>query len=304
MNLHAFSILAMIAFPAQQAAQAQSSSQARASIVERLGQESPPLIIAHRANGGGYPENSLAGIQHAIDTGVEMVRIDVQITGDQRYVLMHNYTLNATTNVEDLFPEEASRGSGNLSGARQDKISDYTLDEIKRLQLTDGQDGGTHSVPSLEDALALIDSRLLTAISIKSYELESLMAVLAGYPTGNLIITSTIDPNWTQEVAAATGIKASVSGSIRFKYDPVGALEGLVEKFGSELVLVGVNMAWVTPELVERAADLGVRLSAYLGASDHALKNGDVSAWNDAMRRGISVFETDYPNTLRDLLVQ
>ena len=41
-----------------------------------------PLIIAHRANGGGFPENSLAGIQHAIETGIEMVEIDVRLTRD------------------------------------------------------------------------------------------------------------------------------------------------------------------------------------------------------------------------------
>ena len=57
-----------------------------------------PSWIAHRGAGRLAPENTLAAFQVGLDHGFQMIEFDVQITEDQIPVLMHDATLERTTN--------------------------------------------------------------------------------------------------------------------------------------------------------------------------------------------------------------
>ncbi len=65
-----------------------------------------PLSVAHRGHSIAYPENTLEAYRKAIELGVEMIECDVNITRDGQLVMMHDSTLDRTTN-----------GSGRVSGA-------------------------------------------------------------------------------------------------------------------------------------------------------------------------------------------
>lgn len=93
------------------------------------------LIVAHRANGSEYPENSVSAILSSSKMGADIVEIDVRRTSDGGFVLMHDHTLGRTTD-----------GKGFVSGK--------SLDYITGLHLK-GKDGKITSekVPSLEEAL-------------------------------------------------------------------------------------------------------------------------------------------------------
>ena len=56
------------------------------------------LVVAHRAAWKNAPENSLLSIQHAIDMGADIIEIDIRQTKDGEFILMHDKTLNRTTN--------------------------------------------------------------------------------------------------------------------------------------------------------------------------------------------------------------
>jgi len=73
-----------------------------------------PLAIAHRGHSIEYPENTTAAYKKAIELGVEMIECDVNITSDGVLVMMHDPTLDRTTN-----------GTGRVNAA--------TCDEIQRL---------------------------------------------------------------------------------------------------------------------------------------------------------------------------
>ena len=93
------------------------------------------LIIAHRANGTSFPENSVSAILSSSKTGADIVEIDVRRTSDGGFVLMHDHTLGRTTD-----------GKGFVSGKSFDYITSLHLK---------GKDGKITSekVPSLEEAL-------------------------------------------------------------------------------------------------------------------------------------------------------
>jgi glycerophosphoryl diester phosphodiesterase len=110
----------------------------------------PPWIIAHRGFRAKYPENTLIAFQAALDAGVTMIELDVTHTRDGRLVVMHDITLDRTTN-----------GRGPVNG--------YFLKELKKL------DAGSwfnpvfarQHVPELEEVLELVNGRALINIEIK-----------------------------------------------------------------------------------------------------------------------------------------
>ena len=61
----------------------------------------PPVRIAHRgASGVGLaPENNLAAIDQAIQIGVDVVEVDVQVTVDGKLVVVHDATIDCSGTI-------------------------------------------------------------------------------------------------------------------------------------------------------------------------------------------------------------
>ena len=281
---------------------------AEVTVVDRLALDKPPVVCAHLGNyggylEGGYPENSIAAIGHAIEIGADCVYITIQLTRDGHYVLMHDAQLSRTTNVAEVFPDGPSSHSGQETGRPKDIVADYTLEEVRQLRLIDGSDGGSHYVPALDDALELIDGQILAILSLKSFNEESLALLLAARETNNLILFSTMDRQWVQDGAAATGL--SIQADEAFARNPVESLERLVEDFGPALVSVAVNTRSsqpLPPELVERTEQLGLRLALYLRFADVDLTFGDAARWQAALSSGATIFITDHPHQLLEMM--
>ncbi|MFI2762569.1 glycerophosphodiester phosphodiesterase [Streptomyces echinatus] len=88
----------------------------------RAGEHGVPTVIAHRGASAYAPENTLASIDKAAELGFSWVENDVQRTRDGELVVLHDDSLQRTTNVEDVFPGRAPW-----------KVRDFTAAEIARL---------------------------------------------------------------------------------------------------------------------------------------------------------------------------
>ncbi|WP_246609642.1 glycerophosphodiester phosphodiesterase [Nonomuraea rhizosphaerae] len=105
--------------------------------------------VAHRGASAYAPENTIAAFRLADKQRADMFELDVQETKDHKLVLMHDPTLNRTTNVEQVFPTRSPW-----------RIKDFTYAEIRRL------DAGSwfaakyrgQRVPTLRGALRAMDS--------------------------------------------------------------------------------------------------------------------------------------------------
>ena len=86
------------------------------------------LVIAHRGASGYLPEHTYSGAVMAFASGADFLELDVVMTKDGHLIVMHDLTLNATTNVEEVFPEKK-----NKKGKHQ--VIDFTLNEIKLLKV-------------------------------------------------------------------------------------------------------------------------------------------------------------------------
>jgi len=72
------------------------------------------LLVAHRGGGGLWPENTLYAFEHAVALGVDVLEMDVQGTKDGELVVIHDDTVDRTTN-----------GTG--------RVQSFTLAEIRAL---------------------------------------------------------------------------------------------------------------------------------------------------------------------------
>jgi glycerophosphoryl diester phosphodiesterase len=97
-----------------------------------------PLSIAHRGHSIAYPENTLEAYGKAIELGVEMIECDVNITRDGKLVMMHDPTLNRTTN-----------GTGQVSAATWEEIQGLDAGGKFKPEFAGAR------VPSTEDTLLL-----------------------------------------------------------------------------------------------------------------------------------------------------
>lgn len=88
----------------------------------RAGEAGVPTVVAHRGASAYAPENTLASIDRAAELGFSWVENDVQRTKDGELVVLHDDSLQRTTNVEDVFPGRAPW-----------KVRDFTAAEIARL---------------------------------------------------------------------------------------------------------------------------------------------------------------------------
>ena len=66
------------------------------------------LVIAHRGASGYVPEHTFSGAVMAYAFGADYLELDVVMTKDGHLVVMHDLTLDATTNVKDVFPDRAN----------------------------------------------------------------------------------------------------------------------------------------------------------------------------------------------------
>ncbi len=108
-------------------------------------------IIAHKGASGIAPENTLAAIQLALDMGVDMIEIDVRNTHDEEIVVIHDETLDRTTDGTGL-------------------VHDYTLEEIKQLDAGSWFPGAKYvgeKVPTLKEVLDLVNGKCQVLIEIK-----------------------------------------------------------------------------------------------------------------------------------------
>lgn len=118
-------------------------------------------VIGHRSNTFEAPENTLAAMERAVQLGVDILEMDVRETKDGELVILHDETVDRTTN-----------GKGY--------VKDLTLAEIKKLDA-----GGWFSskfagekVPTLREALQFIAGRALPDIDFKSGNLYKLTEIL------------------------------------------------------------------------------------------------------------------------------
>lgn len=152
------------------------------------------LLQAHRTGDRpGAAENSIGAMQASLDEGALFMEMDVTQTSDGVLILMHDRTVDRTTN-----------GSG--------RVSEMSYAEIAELQLVD-LDGQVldEGVPTFEEALNFLDGRGFAQVDLKDTSFEDITASLvkADAVDRSVVITYSIE-----DAIALAGLLPDVALSV------------------------------------------------------------------------------------------
>lgn len=147
-------------------------------------------MIAHRGMSSLAPENTLQAIKLAATYGFKMVEFDISQTKDGKFIVMHDKTIDRTTN-----------GKG--------EISKLTYKQVKAFKIKGGNGYSDRfknvEIPSLEQTLKLCKKHNLTPlIHIKSVsDTSSLLKILKNSGFSNKAILCSSNTNTLLEIKAA-----------------------------------------------------------------------------------------------------
>ncbi len=270
----------------------QAQKQAK-SLIEELNnpKSKKVLVVSHRGDWRNAPENSLQAFRNCIDMNVDMIEIDLKKTKDGHLVLMHDNTINRTTN-----------GKG--------KPSDYTLEELRKLRLKNGiQVVTAHQIPTLEEVLNLTKGKILINID-KGYDFfKDVYALLVKTGTVDQVVIKSGFPY--ERVKAENGdVLDKVIYMPIVSLDKPGAEEFIDGYKAMKPVAIECCFREVTPEvlrLLKKVRDNGSKIwvnsmwpSLDAGHDDdRAVELGQRDeTWGWLLEQGASLIQTDRPQEL------
>ena len=126
-------------------------------------------IIGHRG-AGGFPENTMAAFEHALELGVDAIELDVRQSGDGKLVVVHDSVVN------DLA----------VRGTPYERFADL---------------GNGHRAPLLEEVLERIGKRTFLDIEFKheGFEAEAI-ELIKRHISPEQVMVSGFDPKMLQTV--------------------------------------------------------------------------------------------------------
>lgn len=238
-----------------------------------------PAVIAHRGYSAVAPQNTLAAVEAACRAGVDAVEIDLQPTADGVGAVIHDETVDATTD-----------GTGKVSALTSDQV--LGLDAGARFSPAfTGQ-----RVPTLDDVLGVLarhpETDLLLELkgSWTTGHVERVAATIAAAGFDDRVLVQSF---WPGTVATVRDVAPHLPGGLLVSFDPPGLLR-LCERL--RVVACNPSVATVagSPRLVSRLHAAGLRVMSWT-ANDPAAWTTLVSADDGA---GVDGVITDRPERL------
>lgn len=236
-----------------------------------------PLVIGHAAAAGEAPANTLAGVRACLDAGAEAMEIDVQLCADGVPVLMHDETVDRTT---------------NLSGP----VRQRTLAELQSADAGNGE-----PVPTLDQVLELVSGRLSVLCELKAtpgepeFDQRCVDAVVSCIAGRNAYAWTAIHSFNPDMVARGRSTEPRISAAI---ITPPVEGEGLERLLGGLLKRNGqalsVEHHAITPELVLRAKQRQVTVWTWTADTPED--------WTRVTAAGVDGIITNVPHALREWL--
>lgn len=231
------------------------------------------IVIAHRGDHTIAPENSLLSIQNAINDGADYVELDIRTSKDKQLVLMHDASVDRTTN-----------GHG--------KIAELSYDSIRALKLFNRniQNSDTLQIPNFEEALRICKNKINIYLDFKDADVKQVyLAVLNAHMENQIVVYinspkqfedwRSIVPTMPLILSLNTKVQDSLAMNKYLDYTKIDILDG--------------NWSEYINETVNAAKLKGVTVWA-----DMQSANENENYWSKGVALGLSGIQTDHPKEL------
>jgi len=194
-------------------------------------------VFGHRGVKALYPENTMLSFQKAYEMGVDGIEFDVRATKDGELILMHDETVDRTTD-----------GSG--------LVRDFTFAELRKLDagVRFGEEFKGNRVPSLTELFDSVKgTSLLLNVEIKNYEfdvVDKTIDLLFKYGFDERFVITCFDAKITTYTHEKYGVK--VQGF------PDSYMKNFEESARRHFYSVGIAMKNLTKELCDSYKKAGI----------------------------------------------
>jgi glycerophosphoryl diester phosphodiesterase len=199
-------------------------------------------IVAHRGVPHLAPENTLASFAKAVELGATAIELDVHLTSDGRLAVLHDETVDRTTN-----------GAG--------RVADITLEDIQRLKITGGL-----RIPSLDEVLDwALPNNLFIHVEVKaSLALKAAVDLLV---KKKFVGRARISSFWHRAVQQVKSLCKELETGVLYSAAPVQNTQLAIDAGADAL---HPHHTYVTSDLVTEARARGLKVCAWTvdGASD------------------------------------
>ncbi|MGD0878548.1 MAG: glycerophosphodiester phosphodiesterase family protein [Anaerolineales bacterium] len=166
-----------------------------------------PVVIAHRGDKQHAPENTLAAFKLAAENGADAIEFDLKLTADGRVVVLHDQTVNRTSNgtgriyqlpfaaVRDL--DAGTWFSGKFQGERIPTLNEVFESVDKRMYFN--VELANYATPGDGLVNKVVDSA-------KKHNLQNRILFSSFYPR-NLQITRSLMPEVPRGLLCKRGIR-------------------------------------------------------------------------------------------------
>lgn len=253
------------------------TSEVRASIPESL-KKGKFQVCAHRGYWREAPENSILAIEKAIHNGIDYIEIDVRMTKDGKLILMHNATIDETTN-----------GTG--------KVSDLTYEEIASFYMYQNGELTVERVPLFAEALMSARGKIYVDIDVK---ISDYRAVYESVKKCGMLSQSMFTVYDVADAAKLVNIDKEVNVfPVIYSMDDLNQYMDLVEN----LSIVQFNPRTWVDEILNKAYSNGLAgfMNVYIN-SEATPENDNYRAVDEFVRLGGTVVQTDFPVELKKYL--
>jgi len=226
----------------------------------------------------GFPDIAeyVTGDRHNL--GIDIVELDIRFTKDRKMVLMHNKTIDGTTNGKGL-------------------VTDYTFEEIRKFRLKHKNVVTEEVIPTLEEALLAAKGKILIDLDIKQDEcIDSIMVVVKRTGTQKNCLFFVYEP------ALAKMIKGKKAGfQLLVRTENVQAVDTLFSVVRPEAV--HIDPSHYTESVVHtlKKGKSRVWINA-LGGVDKKAESGNLNAYDDLIKFGANIIQTDQPALVKKYL--
>ena len=235
-----------------------------------------PKLIGHRGVKDLCPENTLESILKAFDLGLSFVEIDVKISKDRVPILLHDDTLDRTTN-----------GSG--------LAIDYDYENIKKLDAGKFfyKENTNIFVPKLEDILSLCTNNNgnlnIELKPNKKFEKENVYQIYKIIKNINQIdiFFSSFDMISILEISKL--YPQSIRSFLLDDFKEYNIDDLINISINHDLKICGLNIEIVTTDIINKIKESNIAITVYSG------KNINLSSANDIFSLGVDSIFIDNP---------
>lgn len=200
-------------------------------------------VCAHRGAMATHPENTLPAFQEAIRLGVHMIEFDVQMSKDGYLVIMHDSTVDRTTN-----------GTG--------EVSQLTFEELRQLDagIKMGEQFEGTIIPTLTETLRVMPENIWLNVHLKGDE-ELGAKVAQVLADENRLHQAFLACDVKVALAARTNVPAIKTCSMDRQPNDMDYVNIAVESKAQFIQLRGDGT--VHPEVIEKLKQCNIRINYY-----------------------------------------